>query len=218
MAHELKLSLETREGTGTTSSRRLRAEGKIPAVLYGHGTDPRHVALDARAFEEVLHHGGRTSLITLTSGKKAETALLRELQRHPVSRKIEHADLQLVSANETIHARLPVVTVGTAMGVKELGAVMDVISHELEIEGPANKLPDSLEVDVTELGLHEHIVASQVKLPDGFKMITPPDTLVVAIEPSKTAQAVEDAAIAPALEQAEPEVIGAKPETEGQTA
>lgn len=218
MAHELTLSLEAREGTGTTSARRLRAQGKIPAVLYGHGTDPRHVALDARAFEEVLHRGGRTSLITLTTGKKAETALLRELQRHPVSRKIEHADLQLVSANESVRARLPVVTTGTAMGVKELGGVMDVISHELEIEGPANKLPDNLEVDVTELGLHEHIVASQVGLPDGFKMITPADTLVVAIEPSKTAQAVEDAATVPTLEQAEPEVIGAKPETEGQTA
>lgn len=218
MAHELKLSIEAREGTGTTSARRLRAAGKVPAVLYGHGTDPRHVALDARAFEDVLHHGGRTSLITLTTGKKAETALLRELQRHPVSRKIEHADLQLVSANESVHSRLPVVTVGTAIGVRELGGVMDVISHELEIEGPANKLPDNLEIDVTELGLHEHIVASQVKLPDGFKMITPADTLVVAIEPSKTAQAVEDAAVAPALEQEEPEVIGAKPETEGQTA
>ena len=218
MAQALKLSIETREGTGTTSARRLRAAGKVPAVLYGHGTEPRHVALDARAFEEVLHHGGRTSLITLTSGKKAETVLLRDLQRHPVSRKIEHADLQLVSANESVHARLPVVTVGTAIGVKELGGVMDVISHELEIEGPANKLPDSLEIDVTSLGLHEHIVASQVALPDGFKMITPADTLVVAIEPSKTAQAVEEAAVAPALEQAEPEVIGAKPETEGQTA
>ncbi|MDP9110242.1 MAG: 50S ribosomal protein L25 [Candidatus Eremiobacteraeota bacterium] len=204
MAHELKLSIEAREGTGTTSARRLRAAGKVPAVLYGHGTDPRHVALDARAFEDVLHHGGRTSLITLTTGKKAETALLRELQRHPVSRKIEHADLQLVSANESVHSRLPVVTVGTPIGVRELGGVMDVISHELEIEGPANKLPDNLEIDVTELGLHDHVVASQVKLPDGFKMITPPDTLVVAIEPSKTAQAVEDAAVAPALEQAEP--------------
>jgi large subunit ribosomal protein L25 len=210
---QLTLSIESRDKTGTTSARKVRASGKVPAVLYGHGDTPEHIALDARAFEDILHRGGRTSMITLEgSDKKGETVLVRDVQRHQVSHKILHADLLRVSANESVHTKLPVVTVGVALGVREFGAVMDVIVHELEIEGPANRLPESIEIDVSALGLHEHLTAGSIKLPDGFKMLTPADMIVVAIEPSKTAQAVEEAEAGVAIEQAEPEVIGGKPD------
>jgi large subunit ribosomal protein L25 len=120
-----------------------------------------------------------------------------------------HADLQRVSADETIDTRLPIVTIGVAEGVRNSGAVMDVITHELEVEGPASRIPENLEVDVTELGIHEHLTAADVPLPAGFKLLTPPETLVVAIEPSRTARELEEAA-APE-EAVEPEVIGAEP-------
>jgi large subunit ribosomal protein L25 len=210
----LNLTIETRHGTGSTSARKLRAAGKLPAVLYGHGETPEHIVLDARAFEDVLHSGGRTGMVTLQGDGKNATVLVREIQRNPVSRKILHADLLRVSATETVSATLPVVTIGTARGVKDFGGVMDVVVHDLEVEGPANKLPDHLEVDVNELGLHEHATAADVKLPPEFKMITPGDTIVVAIEPSKTAQLLEEAAAAEAgvvEEQPEPEIIGAEP-------
>jgi large subunit ribosomal protein L25 len=209
---QLSLTAETREKSGTTAAHKLRTTGRLPGVVYGHGTAPEHVSFDARAFEEVLQHGGRTSLITLQVGNKSETALVRALQRDPLSRKVIHADLQRVSAHESVHAKLPIVTVGVARGVRESGGVMDVISHEIEIEGPADKLPERLEIDVTELGIHENAVASDVVLPAGFKLVTPPDTTVVVIEASKTAQAVEDAATGVTLETTEPEVIGGKPE------
>ncbi|HTA40789.1 MAG TPA: 50S ribosomal protein L25, partial [Candidatus Acidoferrales bacterium] len=91
---DLKLAIEPRSKTGTTGAQALRADGKIPAVIYGHGTAPEHVAIDAHVFEELLHHGGRTGMITLTGGAgKSETALVREIQRHPVSHKVLHADL-----------------------------------------------------------------------------------------------------------------------------
>lgn len=211
---ELKLSVETRAKVGTTGSNALRHAGKIPAVVYGHGAAPEHVALDAHAFDDLLHHGGRNAIVTLTGGeKRSETALIRVVQYHPVSHRVLHADLQRVSANETIAAKLAVVTVGIARGIKESGGVMDVVAHELEIEGPANAIPENIEIDVTELGLHEHILAGDVKLPSGFKMLTPADTTVVAVEPSRTERDLEEAAAGPG-EAAEPQVIGAVPESE----
>jgi large subunit ribosomal protein L25 len=209
---DLKLAVEPRPKTGTTGSQAVRAEGKIPAVIYGHGTAPEHVSIDAHTFEDLLHHGGRTGMITLTGGAgKSETALVREIQYHPVTHRVLHADLQRVSANEAVHAERPVVMVGVARGVKDSGGVMDVITHSLDIEGPANKLPEHLEVDVTDLGLHENITAGQVKLPAGFKLLTPPETTVVAIESSRTEREVEEAATGP-IEAAEPEVISATKE------
>jgi large subunit ribosomal protein L25 len=209
---DLKLSIEPRSKTGTTGSNALRHAGKIPAVLYGHGSTPEHIALDAHAFEDLLHHGGRHGIISLTNTDgTTDTAMVREVQLHPVSRRVVHADLQRVSAKESIHAKLAVVTVGIARGIKESGGVMDVVTHELEVSGPADSIPEHLEVDVTELGMHEHISAGDVKLPDGFKMLTPADTTVVAIESSRTERDVEAAASGPG-ETAEPQVIGAKPE------
>lgn len=206
---DLKLSFEPRDGSGTTKANALRAAGKFPAVLYGHGSQPQSIAIDRKAFEDVIHHGALSTLITLTSkDSKSDTALIREVQRDPITRRVVHADLQRVSANETVRTKLHVVTVGTAAGVRDMGGVLDVVTHELEIEGPANRIPDHLEVDVTELGLHEHINASDVKLPDGFKMITPGDTNVVGVEASKTEKQLEEPV---ATEQAEPEVIGEKP-------
>ena len=207
---ELKLTVERRAKLGTTGAHALRAQGKVPAVVYGHGDVPEHIAFDAHAFTELLAHGGRNAIITLTDGdRKRQTALVRQLQLHPVSRRVVHADLLRVSADETINTRLPVVTVGVSEGVRNAGAVMDVITHELEVEGPASQIPEHLEVDVTELGIHEHLTAADVPLPSGFRLLTSPETIVVAIEPSRTARELEEAA-APAPEEAvEPEVIGA---------
>lgn len=206
---EFKLAVEQRAKLGTTGSQALRAAGKLPAVLYGHGVVPEHLALDAHAFDELIHRAGRNAIITLTEGgSKRQTVLVREIARHPVSRRVVHADLQRVSADETIDARLAIVTVGVAEGVRNAGAVMDVITHELEVVGPASRIPEHLEIDVTPLGIHEHVTAGEIPLPDGFRLITPPETVVVAIEASRTARELEEAA-APSEEAAEPVVIGA---------
>lgn len=209
---ELNLPIERRDRTGTTNAHALRAAGKVPAVVYGHGTAPLHVAFDARAFDDVLHHGGGHGVITLViDGKKADTAMVREIARNPVSRKINHVDLQRVSAHELVHAKVSIVTSGVAPGVKEFGGVMDVLVHELEIEAPIDEIPSNFDVDVSELGLHQHVVAGDVKLPKGFKLLTAPDTIVVSVEPSKTARLLEEAETGTAIEQEQPEVIG-KPE------
>jgi len=210
-AKELKLAVEPRARLGTTGANALRHAGKIPAVLYGHGVAPAHLALDAHAFEELLHKSGRNAIITLTGGSKTETALVRDVALHPVSRRVLHADLQRVSADESIASELAVVTVGVPRGVREHGGVMDVVVHQLEIVGPASRIPENLEIDVEQLGIHEHVTAGDVKLPEGFKMVTPPETVVVVVEASRTERELEEAAAGP-TEAAEPEVIGAKPE------
>lgn len=212
---DLRLSIERREKPGTTGAHALRAIGKLPAVLYGHGAPALNIAFDAKTFDELLHRGGRNGIFTLTeAGQKSDTALVRDVQRNPVTRKIIHVDLQRVGEHESVRAKLPIVTVGVARGVKDSGGVMDVIAHDVEIEGPANQLPDRLEIDVTELGIHEHVSASDIALPNGFTLVTPPDTTVVAIEASRTAQQVEEAATVSPAEQIQPEVIGEKPEGE----
>lgn len=215
MANQHSLLIERREGKGTGAANALRKEGKVPGILYGHGSS-ESIAVDARLLSDLLHHGGRSSLIELKmDGKKIDSALVREVQIDPVSRRPIHVDLQRVSANETIHTKLPLVMVGTPDGVRNMGGVMDVIAHELEVEGPANKLPDHLEVDVDALGIHEHLNASQVPLPAGFKLLGNPDAVVVTVESSKTAHALEEAEAGVGGEEIQPELVG-KPAEEGE--
>jgi large subunit ribosomal protein L25 len=211
----LTLAIERRERTGTTGANALRRGGKVPAVLYGHGTAPLHLAFAAKEFDDLLHHGGRTGVITLTlDGRRSDTALVRDVQRNPVTRRIEHVDLQRVSEHEEVHAKLPIVTIGTARGVRDFGGVMDVLVHEIDVEGPVDEFPDHLEVDVSELGIHQHVTAAEIALPKGFKLLEAPEMVVVSVEASKTAQHLEEAAAGVVTEQAAPEIIGATPETE----
>lgn len=217
-AKDLKLHVESRPGNGTSAARALRSQGRVPLVLYGHGSPPESLSAELRAFEDLLGHGGRTGMITLTDGGKTkDTALVREIQRDPVSRRIIHADLLRVSAHENVRTRVPVVTKGSARGVRDFGGVMDVLLHEIEIEGPVDSLPSQLDVDVTELGLHEHVVAGDIALPAKFALVTASDAVIIAIEPSKTAHQLEEAA-APTLEEApQPEVIGEEKPPEAET-
>ncbi|MGH7738255.1 MAG: 50S ribosomal protein L25 [Candidatus Tyrphobacter sp.] len=217
-AKDLTLAVQGREREGTSAARALRSAGRVPLVLYGHGSDPESLSAELRAFEDLLGHGGRTGMITLTDGGRAkDTALVREVQRDPVSRRIIHADLLRVSAHENVRTRVRIVPTGTARGVRDFGGVMDTLLHEVEIEGPVDSLPERIEVDVSELGIHEHVVAGDLPLPASFALVTSSDTVVLAVEPSKTAHQLEEAAAPTLAEEAQPQVIGEeekKPEAE----
>jgi large subunit ribosomal protein L25 len=181
------LAIKTRAHTGTTAATAVRRAGGVPGTLFGHGKDPISIELDAKAFDELLHHGGKNHLLEITiDGGSKDTALIRDVQRDPISRRIIHADLQRVSATEEISAALPLVTIGVPVGVKEFGGVMDVITRTVAVLGPANALPESIEADVSGLGIHEHLTAGDLKLPAGIKLDLDPATVLVAIEPSRT--------------------------------
>jgi len=205
------VAVTTRQSVGTTASRHLRASGKVPATLGGHGSVPLSIAIDAKRLEELLAAGARHRLLAMTiDGSSKDTAMIREIARDPITRRIIHADFQRVSAQEEISASLQVVTVGTPAGVRD-GGVLDVVTHELEIRGPANAMPERLEVDVSELGIRHHITAAQVTLPAGFALLTPPETTVATVEPPRAA---EEVAVTPEAEAAVPTVAETTPAEE----
>lgn len=180
------VTIHQRAEIGTTGARRARREGRIPGALYGHGT-AEAIAVDARTLNELLSSGGQSHIVDATIGGKKESVLLREVQRDPITHRPISADFQRVSSTEAIYASVQVVTVGVPPGVKDQGGVMDVVTHVLEVKGPAGKLPEHFEIDVSKLNVHEHVTAGEVALPDGFTLITPAETVVVAVEGSRTA-------------------------------
>src|SRR5580704_15845173 len=167
------LAIKTRAETGTTHARAVRRMGEVPGTLYGHGAKALSISLDARALDDLLHGEGRRQLVTITlDGGVTDTVLIRDVQRDPISRQVLHADLLRVGRSEAITTSVRIIALGTPAGVREFGGVLDIIAHEIEITGPADKIPENLEVDVTALGIREHVVAGDVKLPPGFKLET----------------------------------------------
>lgn len=176
-----KLVLEPRTKIGTTGSHALRAAGKIPGVVYGHG-EPTPITIDAKLLSELVHSGQRSRIIDATIGKDKDSVLLRRIEADPITRKPLSVDFQRVTKDEAIWATVTVGTTGTARGVREDGGVLDVVTHSLDIKGPASGIPEHLTVDVSALGIHDHITAGQIELPKGFTLITPADTVVVSVE------------------------------------
>jgi len=192
------LAVKRREKTGSTSVAALKKTGFVPGVLFGHGSEPMPIALEARAFDELLKGGGKNHLLELTiDGGGRDTALVREVQRDPLTRRVIHADLQRVSATEKITASLPLVTIGVADGVRNSGGVMDVLVHLVDVTGPANALPEQIEADVSHLRVGDHLTAADLKLPAQIALAIDAHTMLISVEASKTAAEAEEAAPAP---------------------
>ena len=193
------LAVTTRAKTGTTASHAIRHGGKVPGVIFGHGSSPVAIELDARALDELLHAGGKTALLNVSlDGGKTDTAMIRDVQRDPISRRVIHADFQRVGATEEISTSLPLVTVGIADGVKNNGGVMDVVLHAVTVLGPANALPEQIEHDVTALAVGDHVTAGDLKLPPKLKLDMDAHTILISVEASKTeAEAAEAAPAVP---------------------
>ena len=196
--HDLQtLTLEPRSGVGTTASQRLRLEGKVPGVVYGHG-EATPVAVDAKQLAELLLSGNKSKIVDATIGEKHDSVLLRRIEAHPISRKPLSVDFQRVSRDEEVTATVNVVTTGIAIGVKDQGGVMDIITHSLDIKGPAHSIPDNITIDVSDMGVHTHVTASQIPLPAGWVLLTAPDQTVIAVEVTRAAAGEEAPAAAAA--------------------
>ena len=175
------LTFHTRAKTGTTGAKAARREGRVPGVLYGHGS-PLSISVESRDLADLLATGGQSHIVDATIDGKHDSVLLRDVQRHPISHRPIAADFQRVSVTEEVYATVPIVTVGVAPGVKDDGGVLDTVTHALEIKGPAGKLPEEFTVDVSSLGIGDHILASQIALPAGFSLITGGETTIVSVE------------------------------------
>ncbi|MCT9820582.1 50S ribosomal protein L25/general stress protein Ctc [Microbacterium sp. W1N] len=197
---DTKVTAEVRENFGKGYARRLRAAGQIPAVIYGHGTDPVHVALPGHQVSLLIRRAN--AVLELEVAGKQQLTLVKDVQKDPVHQIIEHIDLLVVKKGEKIQVDVPVVVVGEpAPGTI---ANLDATSVALEVE--ATHIPQNVEVDVEGLEDGTHVTAADLKLPKGASLIADPETLIVAIAvPSSAAEAdaIEEADEAVAEEQSE---------------
>jgi len=185
---EVRISAEPRTEFGKGGARRTRRAGKIPAVLYGHGEKPKHIALPALEFAAAIRHGGLNQLFEVLVGDGTKTlALPKALQRDPIRDTIEHVDLLIVRSGERVNVELPVILTGEA--TKEGLLVHDM--NTLSISADATKIPDRVEVSIEGLQVGHHITAGQVALPSGVELLTDPEASVVTIVAAPTAEQVE---------------------------
>lgn len=196
-----QMQVTRRETRGKRGARRLREQGSIPAILYGHGEASVSLSIPATQVMAVLRHGGR---VVELKGDIAESAMIREVQWDPYGIEVLHVDLARVSASEQVTAKVPVELRGEAPGVRQ-GGVVEHLLHEIEIRCPAASLPDKLQISINGLQLGQHLSASDVKLPEGATLVTPADSQIVHCV-DKVEMEIEEAT----AEAGEPEVIGRK--------
>ena len=174
---EVRLSAEPRTEFGKGAARRTRRAGKVPAVLYGHGSDPRHLALPALEFARVIRENGSNAVLTLSLNGDTQLALTKTVTVHPIKNYIEHVDLLVIQRGEKVTVDVPVVLTGDpAPGTLQ---VQDLDS--LSIEADALQIPEQVEVSIEGAEAGTRVVASQVTLPAGVTLVTDPDSLVVAV-------------------------------------
>ena len=218
MAKQIKLAAQARPQVGRSAVKKIKQQGFVPAVVYGGKQQPQHIQISAREIADVLSHAtGEHLVVDLSIGEGADAAsqlaIIQEVQHHPVRRNVLHVDFHAVSADEKIHAEVPIETLGEAIGVKSYGGILEVPLHSLEVEALPRELPELIQIDVSHLNLNEAIHIRDVKLPAGVTARGDQDLTVVRVAPP-TVQDVETPA-AGATTAAQPEVLKEKKSDEG---
>jgi large subunit ribosomal protein L25 len=206
---EYQLAAESRTDTGKGAARRIRSAGRVPAVLYGHGIKPEHLSVDAREFGLALRTGGANALLQLAIGRKRHLALAREVQRNPVRGSYIHIDFLVVRRGEKVTVQVPLHLVGDAPGVVE-GGILDQDLHQLNVEAEVTAVPESIQGDVSGLGIGDVLRVADLKAPAGATILDDPEASVVSVV-APTVEPVEEEE-----EEAEEGVEGAAAEGEGQ--
>jgi len=181
MADDNKLVAESRTQFGKGAARRIRATGKIPAVIYGHGTEPQHVTLPGHEVSLILRKAN--AVFDLDINGKSQLALVKDVQKDPVKQIIEHLDLVIVRKGEKVTIDIPVHLEGEA----EPGTQVLQDANTLSIEAEATNIPERLIVSIEGLGEGTQIHASDVALPEGSTLVSDPETLVVGITGAQAA-------------------------------
>jgi large subunit ribosomal protein L25 len=185
---EVKISAEPRTEFGKGGARRTRRAGKVPAVLYGHGEAPRHIALPAREFAAAIRHGGKNQIfnIEITGGGTA-LALPKAIQRDPIKDTYEHVDLLVVRRGEKVTVEVPVHLIGEAAR----DTLVMVENTTLAILADAVKLPEFVEVSIAGLESGSHVTAGDVQLPAGSELAADPELIIAVVTGAPTAESLE---------------------------
>jgi large subunit ribosomal protein L25 len=212
---EVTLEVTRRENTGKEQAKKLRRDGKIPAVVYGGHKEPVAITVDRKAVSELVtksEHGVRSVFLLKMAGTDQQRhAMIKEITIDPLTRRMKHIDFVRVVMDEKIKVTVPVHLNGTAAGVKE-GGILDWQVRDVHIECLPTAIPDSIEVDVTPLGGHEYYRVKDLTLPEGARVLDDPERVVVGVTHARVEPAAEGVEAATT---AEPEVIKkGKPEDE----
>jgi large subunit ribosomal protein L25 len=193
---EVRLPAETRTEFGKGGARRTRRAGKVPAVIYGHGAEPRHVALPAREFANAIRHGGANVLLTLDVDGGEQLAIPKSIQRHPIKGHFEHVDLLAVRSGEKVTIDVPITIVGDIVP----GGLLNQEATSISVEAEATHIPTGFEVSIEGLAIGTQVTASDVPLPTGSQLVTDPGILLASISEAPTAEQL-DAEVAEAAEE-----------------
>jgi large subunit ribosomal protein L25 len=193
-----ELTVELRSKTGKGISRRLRAQGLIPGIVYGKGMEAVPVSINPRELNAAIAgEGGHNNLLTLKGGEGLDgnVVIVADLLRDPLKRKAMHVDLHKINLTEKIKVEVPINLVGTAAGVIA-GGLLDFAKHVLEVECLPTQIPEHIDVDVTELAINHSIHVGDLVIPDGVKVLEDSRAAVVSI----LGKALEEGQAAPVAE------------------
>ncbi len=201
---ETVLQAEAGRHAGSSDSRRLRADGKIPAVVYGHGMDPLPVSVDRRELRQALSGAaGLNTILDLTVDGTVYPTLIKDIQRHPVKRSVQHIDFIQVNLNEEIVVSIPIHLEGEAKEVASNNGLVDLAMQELEVRTTPRNIPDSVIIDITEMTMDSVIRVEDIALPSGVVAEADADSVVVTVLITRSAasdaqEAADEAAAAEA--------------------
>jgi large subunit ribosomal protein L25 len=207
----IELAVERRDTRGKNAARRTREGGKIPAVVYGAGRDTVPITVNARDLSDAFRAGAGENaifLLKLQGSDQTRHAMIRDLQRDPLSRRTVHLDFVRVLMDTKVRVRVPVEVVGVAKGVKTDGGILDFVSREIEIECLPGNIPEHLPVDVSELLIGDALRVADVPAPEGVEVVDDAEKVVIHIvHPIHEEVVAAPEAVEAVAEPTEPEVL-----------
>jgi len=218
---EMTIEVRERMGRGKGASRKLRAGGKIPAVVYGGDRDPVAIEVDRRELRDLLRKSSSENavfLLKLGDTGKSRHTMIRELQVDPVSRQILHVDFQRVNMSEKVRVMVSIELSGTPAGVKNEGGVLDFITREVEVECLPADIPTHLAVDVSALQIGQHVGAANLQVPENVTLLEDVTRVIASVGHPRVIEVEEEEEGLLEAELAEPEVIGRGKEEEEEEA
>ena len=192
---EVVLAAEVGRPLGSRAVRRLRREGRIPGVIYGHGTEPVPIAVVARELRAALNtEAGANQLLSLETGAGTYLTIAREMQRHPIAQTVTHVDFVIVRRDEVISADVPITLVGEALEVHHGDGLVEQQMFTLPIRALPGAIPTVIEADISELTIGGQVRVSDISLPEGVTTETDPETAIAIGQPPRVVTLEEEAA------------------------
>jgi large subunit ribosomal protein L25 len=216
----VSLSATSRGTIGKGAARKLRAQGKVPGVVYGHAREPQSLMLDNRELERLLDRiAAASTVIDLAIDGTTRKTLIREVQRHPLRPGIVHIDFLELVAGETVTVRVRLAFEGTPVGVRSDGGIFEETLHEVEIEADPTNIPERIVIDISGLHIGHSLHVKDIKLPEGVELLTDPSiTMCLCSAPRAEEAATPAAATTELAASPEPELIRKAKEEDGDEA